>query len=175
MTLIFKAAQFAARAHEGQLRKVTGTPYVYHPARVAARVAVRSDATEEMVAAAFLHDVVEDTDVTCGGLVEAFGPTVAELVMELTNPSKKLDVTREEKKKVDRDHLALVSREAKIIKMLDRIDNLREMDRSDEAFARTYARESWMLVQLLADADVNLAGELKNAILELVPRFEFTA
>ncbi len=174
MTLIFKAAQFAAVAHMGQVRKGTGTPYVYHPARVAARVAVRGDATEEMVAAAFLHDVLEDTDIKAIDLVGAFSSPVVELVIELTNHSKDLDLPRKERKRIDLKHLAGVSGEAKIIKMLDRIDNLREMDPENERFVQVYAQESWMLVQVLADADVDLAGELKNAILDLVPGFEFT-
>ena len=61
MHIILKAAAFARRAHAGQRRKYNDRPYIVHPARVAGRVAAHPQATETMVAAAFLHDVVEDT------------------------------------------------------------------------------------------------------------------
>jgi guanosine-3',5'-bis(diphosphate) 3'-pyrophosphohydrolase len=127
MNLILKAAAFARQAHAEQRRKYNDRPYIQHPARVAGRVAARSQATEVMVAAAFLHDVVEDTPHTLDEILTEFGPDVARLVAELTNPSKGLKSPRRERKQIDRDHLAVVSVEAKIIKLLDRIDNLQEM------------------------------------------------
>ena len=60
---ILRAAQFARQAHEGQRRKCNDRPYIEHPARVAARVTILPGATEAMVVAAWLHDVVEDTTV----------------------------------------------------------------------------------------------------------------
>ena len=64
MSIILKAAALAVRAHEGQKRKYTGFPYITHPARVAGRVGILPVVTEEMVAAAYLHDVLEDTTIT---------------------------------------------------------------------------------------------------------------
>lgn len=88
MSLIIDAAQFAATAHKGQVRKYNGRPYISHPIRVAGRVATHPEASEELVAAAFLHDVVEDCNVGIGLLQRIFGHAVASLVGDLTNPSK---------------------------------------------------------------------------------------
>lgn len=83
---INKAIEFASRAHAGQTRKYSHQPYVYHPLRVAMYVHNLSNATEEMVQAAVLHDVLEDCpNVTEAQLRENFGPVVVKLVKELTN------------------------------------------------------------------------------------------
>jgi len=86
-----------------------GKPYVTHPARVAGRTCVHKLATEEMVAAAYLHDVVEDTWVTPETLSTLFPPGVVELVNELTNPSKGMKASRKVRKETDRAHLTEVS------------------------------------------------------------------
>jgi (p)ppGpp synthase/HD superfamily hydrolase len=62
MNLIIKAADLANIAHEGQKRKYNGRPYIEHLMRVAGRVTLLSDSTEEEIAAAWLHDVIEDCD-----------------------------------------------------------------------------------------------------------------
>ena len=86
MNKILKAAEFATEAHEGQVRKYVNEPYVRHPARVAARVSLLPWATEEMVCAAYLHDTIEDCDVSYhDDLVPQFGKAVADLVDELTD------------------------------------------------------------------------------------------
>ncbi len=79
MGLVERAQQIATTAHEGQVDKA-GAPYIGHPARVAARV--RGDAVAEMVA--WLHDVVEDTDVTLDDLRAEFPPEVVEAVDAVT-------------------------------------------------------------------------------------------
>jgi len=107
--IILKAAAFARQAHAGQRRKYNDRPFIIHPARVAGRVAAHPQATETMVAAAFLHDVVEDTPHTLGEVTAEFGPEVARLVEELTNPSKGSKASRSERKQQDREHLAEVS------------------------------------------------------------------
>jgi (p)ppGpp synthase/HD superfamily hydrolase len=165
MSLILKAAQFAAHAHKGQKRKYNKDPYIYHPSRVAARTAILPGATDEMVAAAFLHDVLEDTPVTAEELEREFGEAVYRLVFELTNPSKGSKLLRAERKKLDVDHLKKVSTQAKKIKLLDRLDNVRELSISkDREFALLYAQESRALLDAVADAAPDLAGELKRAI-----------
>lgn len=167
--LIIKAAQYAANAHEGQTRKYTGAPYITHPIRVAGRVAIRPDATEIMVAAAFLHDVLEDTPITQMQMAAALGPQgdpVTMLVIQLTNASKSLKAPRKERKRMDVEYLAKASHEAKIIKMIDRIDNLQEMDPKD-AFGVLYSQESLELVNAIGDADPALRAELMLTIGEM--------
>lgn len=77
--LLDKAICFAARAHAGQVRKGTTTPYIFHPLEAATICATITD-DEEVLAAAVLHDVVEDTDTTIGQVEAEFGPRVAALV-----------------------------------------------------------------------------------------------
>lgn len=163
MNLIPKAAQFAAKCHEGQFRKYNGAPYITHPIRVAGRTATHELATEELVAAAFLHDVVEDCNISLGQIKPIFGEKVASYVFELTNLPKELrpEANRAERKRQDRERIATISREAKVVKLIDRIDNLREID-INEDFAKKYADESMLLVKVLADADPVLASELEK-------------
>ena len=73
MNRIILAAQFARQAHKSQKRKHNGTPFIAHPARVAGRVATLEGATEDLVVAAYLHDVVEDTDCTIEQVQREFG------------------------------------------------------------------------------------------------------
>ena len=93
MTLIERAAQFAKDAHESinQRRKYSDQPYIVHPAAVAEIVASVTD-DENMICAAWLHDVVEDTPVTLGEIKSAFGDDIANLVDGLTDVSKPEDV-----------------------------------------------------------------------------------
>lgn len=79
-----RAAAFARQAHEGQTRKFTGAPYYTHVERVAALVASRTD-RPELIAAAYLHDTIEDCSVTYETLAQHFGHAVANIVHSLTN------------------------------------------------------------------------------------------
>jgi len=168
MNVILKAAAFARHAHAGQRRKYTGRPFIFHPARVAGRVAAHPRATEAMVAAAFLHDVVEDTPRTLDEVSCEFGPDVTRLVDEMTNRPKDSEAPRPERKRQDRERLIGVSMEARIIKLLDRIDNLQEMTDAPRGFLRKYCEESRLLAEAIGDADPDLRTEL----LENVERLE---
>lgn len=83
MELITKAVIFAARAHDGMYRKGGLSPYILHPLEAAAIVGSMTN-DQQIIAAAVLHDVVEDTPVTREEILEQFGPRVAELVMSET-------------------------------------------------------------------------------------------
>lgn len=156
------AADLARRAHEGQRRKYNGDPYIYHPARVAGRVGLLKYATEEMVAAAYLHDVLEDTDVRPAVIEQTFGSEVLKLVLGLTNPSKGSKAPRPERKMMDRQWLSAQSTQVKLIKLLDRIDNLREMSGAEDSFRKVYASESLLLASAIGDADAELREELER-------------
>lgn len=161
-SVIISAARLAKRAHEGQVRKYTGRPYFDHPARVAAAVACLHDATENMVAAAFLHDVLEDVHdvpraVVEQEILESTNNRVLSLVSWLTNSSTGLDLPRAHKKQMDFDRLLHAPEEAKRIKMLDRLDNLQEMGNAPDDFRRMYAEESKLLLDAIRDADWMLA------------------
>lgn len=160
MSLIMKAAALAKQAHAGMKRKYNDLPYIVHPARVAGRVAVLSDVTQEMVAAAFLHDVLEDTAVTVEEIEAQTNAQVAFYVDWMTNKPKNVNLPRAERKAMDRERLAGAPREVKLIKMVDRIDNLREMTQAPGAFRVKYGEESLLLAEVLKDADTDLAQEL---------------
>jgi (p)ppGpp synthase/HD superfamily hydrolase len=161
VSIILKAADLARRAHRGQLRKYTGREYVEHPARVAGKVGLLSGATEEMVAAGYLHDVLEDTQARGADIVEATNEDVLEIVMWLTNPSKgRKDLRRDERKALDREHLMKAPAEARVIKLVDRTDNLLEMSVAPWDFRALYAHESILLAEAIGDADPALAEDL---------------
>ena len=167
-SLILKAAEFATFAHKGQLRKWSGRPYIEHPRRVAGHVATLNGATEEMVAAAFLHDVIEDCEIILATIEHNFGNEVAELVWWLTNPDKPDGFTRARHKVLIHRRLADAPKQAQRIKMCDRIDNLGEMSGADEGFKSIYAEESLDLVAAIGDSDPVLKAELELLVEELV-------
>jgi (p)ppGpp synthase/HD superfamily hydrolase len=152
-----RAAEFAAAAHArvGQLRKYTGTPYIEHPRAVADLVRGVAH-TPEMLAAAWLHDTIEDTGATHEELYYAFGPVVARLVTELTDVSKPSDGNRKARKALDREHLAIASPPAKTIKLADLIDNTRSIVANDPKFARVYLEEKRLLLPFLKSGDPGL-------------------
>ena len=153
--LIFDALCFAKEAHEGQVRKYTGEPYIVHPIEVAQ--IVRSVTTNtQMIAAALLHDVVEDTYVTNEVILAFFGHTVAELVQMLTDVSKLEDGNRRVRKELDRQHIAAASPAAKTIKLADLISNTANIVKHDEHFAKVYMREKKALLEVLTEGDPQL-------------------
>lgn len=88
MGILEKALIFATDAHKGQFRKYTGDPYITHPIAVSKIVATITN-DEDMIAAALLHDTVEDTEVTLQQIEENFGSRVALFVENLTDISTK--------------------------------------------------------------------------------------
>lgn len=155
--LIERAFVFAKAAHESidQRRKYTGEPYFMHPISVAALVQSVSH-TESMVAAALLHDTVEDTPITLDEIHRVFGFEVATLVEMLTDVSKSSDGNRAARKAIDREHTAKASPAAKTIKLADLIDNTRSIVAHDAGFARIYLLEKAMLLDVLRDGDETL-------------------
>jgi len=171
--LIKKAARFAEQAHQGQVRKYNKAPYITHPARVALETSKLDGVTEEMVAAAWLHDVVEDTPTPIETIRKEFGEKVAELVKWLTNDPKVPGENRAARKKKAAVRLAAAPKEAQKIKMLDRMDNLGEMDLAqDPGFARIYLQESLDLFYAVANADAVLAGRFEKALHKIAADIE---
>lgn len=159
-----RALVFARSAHESidQRRKYTGEPYITHPIAVAALVKSVAH-TEAMLAAALLHDTVEDTPVTLDEIHRVFGFEVAGLVEMLTDVSKASDGDRAARKSIDREHTAKASPAAKTIKLADLIDNTRSIVERDAGFARTYLAEKALLLEVLREGDEalwNIANDL---------------
>lgn len=157
------AISFATMAHKGQVRKYTNEPYIVHPLEVV-DIIKSVDHTEEMLIAAVLHDVVEDTPFTSEDIHGRFGPVVGKLVDELTDISKPSDGNRAVRKAKDRDHLAKASRAAQTIKVADLISNTTSIVEHDPKFAKVYLKEKADLLDVLVLADKKL---LKKAINQL--------
>jgi hypothetical protein len=155
--LIERARNFATRAHQriDQRRKYSDQPYEVHLEAVARLVASTTD-DEEMIAAAWLHDVVEDTPATLEDVRREFGASVAVLVQDLTDVSRPSDGNRAARKEVDRRHLALASPRAKTIKVADLIDNCEDITRNDPRFARVFLQEMDALLGVLGEGDAGL-------------------
>lgn len=157
MSLEKRAGIFAKRAHEsiGQKRRYTNEDYIVHPIAVAHLVKSVKH-TEEMVAAALLHDVVEDCGVSIDEIEAEFGPDVAVLVSWLTDVSTPADGTREVRKAIDRRHTAAAPPAAKTIKIADLIDNTSTIKVHDPDFWKVYRREKLLLLEVLREGDATL-------------------
>lgn len=163
--LIERAALFAAAAHAavGQRRKYTGRPYIEHPAAVAA-IVESVEHTPEMVAAAWLHDVIEDTGVTLEDIREAFGIEVQHLVYWLTDVSRPEDGNRRERKAMDRDNLAAAPAAAQTVKLADVIDNAKDITAHDPDFAVVYKREIGALLHVMTLGDPGLYEQARELV-----------
>lgn len=152
--LVRKARLFATQAHRriDQRRKYTNQPYEVHLKAVAGLVASVSD-DPHCLAAAWLHDTVEDTSATLEEIEAEFGREVSEIVSDLTDVSKPGDGNRATRKAIDLAHSAEASIRAKTIKLADLIDNCRDICRHDDRFARVYLSEMAALLQVLQQGD----------------------
>lgn len=157
MDIVERARVFATAAHaaRGQKRKYTGEDYIVHPKEVVAIVQSVSH-TPAMLAAAWLHDVLEDTEVTPDQLREEFGDEVTELVLWLTDVSKPGDGNRATRKALDRQHTAQAPAEAQTVKLADVISNVSSIIQHDEAFARVYVDEKKQLLAVMTRGDATL-------------------
>lgn len=154
--LIYAADAFAVHAHKRQDRKYVGGPYVAHP-RAVAQMVHEAGLPDEAVAAALLHDVIEDCDVSHADLVTNFGQAVADLVLEVTDVSKPEDGNRKIRKALDRDHLAKASKLGQSIKMADLIHNTSSIVEHDPDFAVMYLYEKRAVLKVLTKADSGLS------------------
>lgn len=163
--LIERARDFAIRAHAriDQRRKYSGQPYDVH-LKAVARLVAGAGGDPEMVAAAWLHDVVEDTPATLEELEREFGAGVARLVAELTDVSTQADGNRAARKAIDRAHLGRASPRAKTVKLADLIDNCRDICRHDERFARTFVAEASALIEVLGEGAPGLLAQARRTV-----------
>lgn len=145
-TLLDRAIVFALRAHAGTERRGKGFPYIVHPLEAVEIVATMT-ADQELLAAAALHDTVEDTDVTIEQIREEFGEHIASLV-EAESDIKVTGVSKEEswriRKQAAIDRLAAAPLDAKMVALGDKLSNMR-------AIARDYSEQGdalWNLFRM---------------------------
>jgi len=170
--LLDRAIVFALRAHAGTERRGKGFPYIVHPLEAVTIVATMTS-DQELLAAAALHDTVEDTDVTIEQIRAEFGDRIASLVAA-DSDTPVLDMNAEDswyvRKQAAIDRIAASSHDAKIVAMGDKLSNMR-------AIARDYAMQGdalWNLfrVKTRKDHEWHYRG-LAEALRELQDTFAY--
>lgn len=170
--LINLAKEFAITGHNSinHRRKYTQEPYYYHLERVASIVAKVTD-NEEIIAAAWLHDILEDvapqnSNYNETHIAKMFGRRVLQLVLEVTDISTLADGNRAKRKEIDRQHLSKASCEGKTIKLADLIDNYIDISKNDPRFAKVFKQEIELTLPMLNSGNQSLYSQLVQLISE---------
>lgn len=126
LKLLLKALSFAAHKHKDQRRKdPDASPYINHPITLANILCNEGHVTDiEVICGALLHDTVEDTQTTEEELQQEFGETISSIVMEVTDDVR---LSGPERKRMQVEHAAHASDQAKLVKLADKIANLRDL------------------------------------------------
>ena len=145
ISLILTATAFAAEKHRHQRRKdAEASPYINHPIALARVLSVEAGIDDpEVICAALLHDTIEDTDTTSEELRKVFGDAIARIVDEVTD-DKTLESA--DRKRLQVEHAAHISPKAKLVKLADKICNLRDIyasPPSDWSVARRREYINW--------------------------------
>jgi hypothetical protein len=169
--LVHRAREFATQAHRriDQRRKYSKQAYEVHLRAVADLVA-RVTEDQEMIAAAWLHDTVEDTPATLGDIEREFGRGVAQLVADLTDVSRPGDGNRAVRKAIDRAHSAQADARAKTVKLADLTDNCRDICQHDKRFARVFMVEMAALLEVLGEGDERLYKKASETLSQCAKR-----
>lgn len=171
LALILRAAAFAANKHRNQRRKDTeASPYINHPI-AAAHVLAKTGIDDPVVlCAALLHDTLEDTETTPEELEAEFGLEIASVVAEVTDDKS---LPKAERKRLQIEHAANLSRRAKLVKLADKICNLRDIVESPPAdWSTERKREYFDWARAVVDQITGTHEQLEDAfdtIIDLRP------
>ena len=163
-----KAMKTAEQKHKGQVRKFGGgEPYVNHPKRVADIVRKYKDSKEinRLVQAAYLHDTLEDTNMTTKEMKKKFGSLVVSLVKELTSDKEAMEKAGG-KAEYLKGKTQNMSSWALVIKLADRMDNVRDFDKAPKAFVEKYTKETNKILDNL-EQNRKLSGTQKRMIADI--------
>ena len=132
MNRVISAISFAADKHRNQRRKdIEASPYINHPIALANILANEAGIEDEKVlVAAILHDTIEDTETTTQELADLFGDDVTAIVLEVTDDKS---LPKAERKRLQVEHAPTISRRAKLVKLADKIANLKDIAASPPA------------------------------------------
>lgn len=132
MNRLLSALAFAAQKHRDQRRKdLVASPYINHPIALANVLANETGIDDERVLiAAILHDTIEDTETTAQELIREFGQEIADIVLEVSDDKT---LSAAERKRLQVEHAGSISRRAKLVKLADKICNLRDIASSPPA------------------------------------------
>jgi guanosine-3',5'-bis(diphosphate) 3'-pyrophosphohydrolase len=163
LELVIKAAHFAADKHRMQRRKdAEASPYINHPLALAHILSSEGRISDASVlVAALLHDTIEDTETSQQELEDQFGPEVASIVAEVTDDKS---LPKEERKRLQVVKAASKSREAKLVKLADKISNLRDIAATppdDWSLARRESYLHW--AKNVVDGLRGVSPELEDA------------
>jgi guanosine-3',5'-bis(diphosphate) 3'-pyrophosphohydrolase len=128
-----KTLDFAANKHRNQRRKnVDASPYINHPISLANILCNEAHVTDlNVICGALLHDTVEDTETTKAELENEFGQDVCNIVMDVTDDKSIKD--KQKRKQLQIEHAPHISTSAKLVKLADKISNLRDVDKDPPA------------------------------------------
>jgi guanosine-3',5'-bis(diphosphate) 3'-pyrophosphohydrolase len=165
------ARHFACGAHMaiGHKRKYTGECYTVHLKEVVEILWLAGYREENILSAAWLHDVVEDTAVTHFDIERYFGPQIAALVIGLTDVSRPEDGNRAVRKAIDRRALSMASPEVQTIKYADIISNTRSIVKHDPKFAEVYLKENQELLMVMNRGDARLYVAAQALVFDMDP------
>jgi guanosine-3',5'-bis(diphosphate) 3'-pyrophosphohydrolase len=129
LNLLIKAMSFAAHKHKDQRRKdKEASPYINHPIGLAEVLVNVGNVTDiNTLCAALLHDTVEDTETTAAELTEIFGVEISDIVKEVTDDKS---LSKESRKQAQIDHAMHLSKQARAVKLADKICNLGDVSES---------------------------------------------
>lgn len=154
MNTIFKAIEFATQAHAGQIRKITGFPYIIHPLNVG-NLLMQNKASQDIIVSGILHDTIEDTVITYENLKDTFNQHIADLVLSVTEGDKSLDWTTRKMNSLTKYKSA--TEDTLLILSADKIDNLNSIASELvhfgpsiwESFTKPKSDQKWYYQELL--------------------------
>ena len=171
---LFSAFTMASDAHEAvnHYRKYSNLPYIVHPVEVAETLhrwmAKDKYITHELLAAALLHDTLEDTNLTYDDIKRELGSEVADYVWWVTNPSKPSDGNRRERKRIDNEHLFNAPRAPQTLKSSDIFCNVKSYAVNDLEYAITvYIPEKLEQLSYLTKVNKRIRHEVRNYLKEV--------
>jgi guanosine-3',5'-bis(diphosphate) 3'-pyrophosphohydrolase len=147
MDVVSKARMFAAQRHGEQKRKYSDEPYAVHLEAVVDLLRKHGITDATVLAAAYLHDTIEDTDTKVQDLIKEFGADIAQLVYWLSDMEKG---NRASRTLMSAWRLSRAPFDAKLIKCADVIDNTINIGQHDPNFARVFADEKQHILQHMA-------------------------
>jgi guanosine-3',5'-bis(diphosphate) 3'-pyrophosphohydrolase len=170
IALLLKAADFSAERHAAQRRKgEQNVPYVNHPLRVARYLAEIGGIEDvNVLAAALLHDTIEDTPTTDAELRGEFGDGIADLVLEVTDDKS---LPKAERKRLQIVHAPSVSTKATQIKVADKLSNVQDIAEAPPADWTRERRVEYLdwtekVVDELTDANPPMLARYREALAE---------
>lgn len=167
----YRALQFALHFHRDQQRQYLKHPYIMHPLEVG-EILEGFHASAEMVAAAYLHDVVKDCGVPMDRIESMFGSEIAGYVSGFITISVKADGNFQARSEIDRQYMAHQSAEVKTMKLADILSDLRSFqynlqDKDCASFYRLYREEIKLLLEVLQEGDKPLMLAVMDKLKEV--------